>query len=85
MKFQYNLTVTDVEGNIIAEASKPTMEMLEECIRSVEKAVTEYEGEMEVGMQNEIDRQKEDEVYYAADMKGGKAVVDKEANTTEPY
>lgn len=62
MTYSYILEVFEEEsGDKVCQVEAMTLESLEEQLRKVEHAQKKYEGEQEVRMQMEHDRQKEEE------------------------
>ena len=63
MNYKFTLTVeAEEEDNIIFDGSCLTLEGIEEeLVRKAKSAISQYEGEQEIAMQQAIDEQKEEE------------------------
>jgi hypothetical protein len=92
MNYKISIFIENEEGDIICDLSTEAgmQDFEENVVRKAQHSIDDYEARQEVRMQNEIDRQKEDaeyglEEHYADDGNGNKVLIDKEANTTEPY
>ncbi len=92
MKFKISLFIEDEDENIIFDMGTDAgMDDFEEnIIRKGKHAMDEYVGQLEAQAELDLERAKEnkeyfEEVYTATDYKGGKKLVDQEANNMQPY